>query len=415
MRSGSSDVDQTVALLREAARAMRSVTACATDEIRAIHAAVNALQAREADLLAVMGETKAYEGEGASSMATWAARELRQDPKVTRQMVRAATAMRDLPKVGNAARAGQVSLAQVDAFSYSIKHVGRDETINVETQLLDLTAELTPAELFAQMRICKAIAHPDELDQAWLAGMDKQDIQCLPVGDGFHVTGFLPIDVGAKLKTYLDSVSVPRDGHDDRTNAERRVDGLDDLLTNTLASGLPSDNGIRAHLNVTVDAERLKAALNGQAGTASQPELLTSQPAILEGFGPIGPALLAYLAAGATLTPILVSGFEPNRTVLDVGRSRRLATKEQTTAIRWRQHGRCANPGCHHPIGQIHHLSAWSDGGATNIDNLAGLCRKCHSLITIGTLTMTGTHQTGYTFTTTRTKPRQAKATARTG
>jgi hypothetical protein len=129
------------------------------------------------------------------------------------------------------------------------------------------------------------------------------------------------------------------------------------------------------------------------------------EPAILEGFGPIGPALLTYIACGGNLTPILVAGFRENRKALDVGRTQRLATLKQRRIIAWRQKGRCANHGCHHPIGEIHHLVEWHHGGRTDLDNLTGLCRKCHALITLGRLRMTGTWATGYTFKAARGSP----------
>ena len=47
----------------------------------------------------------------------------------------------------------------------------------------------------------------------------------------------------------------------------------------------------------------------------------------------------------------------------------------------------------------------WAYGGKTNLNNLAGLCRKCHALITVGRLTMSGTFDTGYTFATARAGP----------
>jgi hypothetical protein len=296
-------------------------------------------------------------------------------------------------------------LDHVHACTYGLRHVGHDQTVALEPEVLDVAVQHPPRELFTLMRYAKAIIHSDELDQAWLRGMDKEDFRVVRVGDGYQPTGFLGIDLGAKLKVFLDSVSVPRDGDDDRTTAERRIDGLDELITTALGDGLPATGGIKPHLSVIVDVETLKNALNRHAAETSQPELLNREPAILEGFGPIGPALLAYIAFGGNLTHILVDGFKENRKVLDVGRERRLATKRQRRAIHLRQHGRCANRGCHHPIGEIHHVIDWLYGGKTNLSNLAGLCRKCHALITMGRLTMTGTHDTGYTFTTTRAGP----------
>ena len=162
---------------------------------------------------------------------------------------------------------------------------------------------------------------------------------------------------------------------------------------------------------MVVDVPTLREALNRDAETpsdgtsANEPALLETKPAILEGFGPIGPALLAYIAYGAQLTPILVDGFTENQKVLDVGRTQRIATKRQRRAIHHRQQGRCANRGCHHPIGEIHHILDWLHGGKTDLDNLVGLCRKCHALITTGQPTTTGTFETGYAFTSTRAGP----------
>ncbi|MFL6089072.1 MAG: DUF222 domain-containing protein [Aeromicrobium sp.] len=408
-----------VGLLRVAAHAMRSVTTPLADEIRAVHAAVNALQAHEADLLAAMDATKAHESEGCASVATWAARELVQDVSTTRQMVRAAKTMTDLPSIGQSAHAGRVSLNHVNALTYALKHVGHEEIVNVEAELKVLAEGLRPAELFEKMRLLKAIAQPDELDEAWLRGMDKEDIQCLRVLDGFHLNGHLGPDVGAKLHAFLRSAAVPRDAEDDRTSAQRRIDGLDELLTQALGNGLPAEGGVQPQVSVVVDADTLRDALNGNSAHSGQRPLdLDAEPAVLEGFGPIGPALLAYLAWGADLTPILVAGIKANRQVLDAGRTQRLATRKQRQIIRWRQKGRCANPGCHHPIGEIHHVVDWLSGGRTDLDNLAGLCRKCHALVTIGKLTMTGSWDTGYLWSTSRAGPggtSRLRGMARTG
>ena len=398
-------VEQTVSLLRDAAQAVRSVTMSPCDRARALVAARNALDAQLAEDLAEIDAIKAHEVEGCASVATWAARELGQDPGTTRQMVRAARTMRDLPSIGAAAHAGRVSVDHVHACTYGLKHVGHDQVTALEPEVLEVAVQHPPRELFTLMRYAKAIIHSDELDQAWLRGMEKEDFRVVRVGDGYQPQGFLGIDLGAKLKVYLDSVSVPRDSEDDRTTAQRRTDGLDELLTTALGNKLNNTNTISAHLNVTVDADTLKGALNRQASNIDQGELLEREPAILEDFGPIGPALLAYIAFGGNLTPILVAGFTENRKILDVGRTQRIATKRQRRAIHHRQTGRCANRGCHHPIGEIHHVLDWLHGGKTNLSNLAGLCRKCHALISMGRLTMTGTYETGYTFTSARAGP----------
>ena len=111
-----------------------------------------------------------------------------------------------------------------------------------------------PNELFRVVRALREAVYPDDLDKAWAEGMDRQDIQVNAVPDGWHITGFLSAEIGAKFKAVLDSVSKPTDPDDTRTGAQRRIDGFDTVLTGILESGLPSDNGIRPHLSVILDA-----------------------------------------------------------------------------------------------------------------------------------------------------------------
>ncbi len=228
--------------------------------------------------------------------------------------------------------------------------------------------------------------HPDELDRAWLKGMDKRDIRLAKTSEGWHVTGFLDIETGAKLNSILGNLSVPRDADDQRIPSERRMDALDQICTRVLEHGLPSDNGIRPHIIVTVEAATLKAMANDQARQELDLDL---KPANLQGFGPIGPQLLAHLLCGADITPFLITTVGPNTDVLDVGRTQRLATPRQAKAISLRQQGVCAAPGCRHPIAHNHHLTWWSNGGRTDLDNLTGLCRKCHTLVHTGRLQLT--------------------------
>jgi hypothetical protein len=281
------------------------------------------------------------------------------------------------------ARAGAISFDHVTSFTYARKHIGVNETRLIEEPLLEVAKHVAPSEFHAKVRQIRAVMHPDDLDAAWLKGMDKRDIRLAKTTDGWHVTGFLDIETGAKLNTILKNLSVPRDADDERKPSERRMDALDQICTTVLEHGLPADNGIRPHINVTVEAETLKAMAEQQARHDLELDL---KPAVLEGFGAIGHRLLAHLLCEAELTPFLIKTVEKNIDVLDVGRTERLATPRQAKAIRLRQQGVCAAPGCRHPIAHNHHLTWWSHGGPTDLDNLIGLCRKCHTLVHAGRL-----------------------------
>lgn len=357
------EVQPTVEALRSAALAMRSVATPAASAAEALQAAANGCLAQVALHLLEVDEFKLHEAAGFSSVATYARSQMGHSAKSTRTFVRIGQMLSALPQVRAAALAGDLTFEHLKSFSYALRIIDREATIEAESALLAKARELSADDFHALLRRMRE-ATLDALDQAWHDGMDKRDLQLSKTLDGWAVTGFLPIDLGAKLKVILDSLATPRQAGDTRAPSERRLDGLESLCDAVLTHGLPSDNGVRPHLRIVV-------------------EVSDEQPrATLETFGPIGPALAAHLACEADWLSLKTR----NGQVLDVGRRRRFATAKQTEAVLHRQGGICAAPGCRHRIAHIHHQQPWSRGGRTDLDNLTGYCTKCHTLEHLGTL-----------------------------
>ena len=206
------DSGVTIERLRDAARALKSFDDRAA--LKAIQEAQDALDAAKADRLAALQESKEYELDGASSVTTWARNELRLDARQTKTLIRAAATTRDLPKVAEAAAEGRIRLDHLAAFAYGLKHIGRDIIRASEDWLLDVATTNEPGQLRQVMKSLREAVYPDELDQAWIDGMDKQDIQVNPVPEGWHVNGFLNTVTGAKFKQVLDTLGAPRDADD---------------------------------------------------------------------------------------------------------------------------------------------------------------------------------------------------------
>lgn len=378
------DSGETIERLRDAARALKPGD-CRT-RLRTIQAAQDALDAVKAVELAALEESRDYELDGASSVTTWARNELRLDARETKALVHAAATIRDLPKVADAAAEGRIRLDHVDVFSYGLKHIGADIIRESEEWLLDVAITHEPAALRRVMRSLREAVYPDSLDEAWAKGMDQQDIQVNPVPDGWHVNGFLNTATGAKFRQVLDTLGAPRDADDQRPGAERRIEAFDRMLTTALEAGLPTDKGIRPQLSIIVDT-------NGPS-------------AELAGFGSIGPKLLDYLTCLSDLTTITTtSGDLQQARILNVGRTRRHANRQQRRAIIARQHGICAAPGCHNTHLEIHHVTWWSRGGRTDLDQMIGLCVRCHHLVHRELLNITADNPGTFNFTTKHGKP----------
>jgi hypothetical protein len=365
-----------------------------TDALRLLQGLSNAIDAEKVVLVADVDEHRDFEAEGCSSLKNWLRDQLHLDGRQAGQLVRSSRTLRDMPDLESLAVEGAVSLDHVDAFTYAAKHIDPMVVEQCMNPLLDLATHAAPTTVRQAVKKLRATAHPDDLDEAWIKGMDQHDLKVSVVGDGVAVTGFLPFDTGTKLKTLLQSLSAPTCAEDDRPISIRRVTALDALLSSVLASGLPQDKGVRPHITLAADLEDL----------AHNPETATAE---LAGFGTIGPAQLQQMLCDANLTPILTAG---RHAVLDVGRTHRLATPHQRKAVVNRQGGTCAGPGCHGPVVHVHHIQYWSDGGPTDLANLIGLCPRCHSAVHQGFFTIDpDTHQTHRTLRTQRTS-RRARA-----
>jgi hypothetical protein len=366
-----------------------------TDALRLLQGLSNAIDAEKVVLVADVDEHRDFEAEGCSSLKNWLRDQLHLDGRQAGQLVRSSRTLRDMPDLESLAVEGAVSLDHVDAFTYAAKHIDPMVVEQCMNPLLDLATHAAPTTVRQAVKKLRATAHPDDLDEAWIKGMDQHDLKVSVVGDGVAVTGFLPFDTGTKLKTLLQSLSAPTCAEDDRPISIRRVTALDALLSSVLASGLPQDKGVRPHITLAADLEDL----------AHNPETATAE---LAGFGTIGPAQLQQMLCDANLTPILTAG---RHAVLDVGRTHRLATPHQRKAVVNRQGGTCAGPGCHGPVVHVHHIQYWSDGGPTDLANLIGLCPRCHSAVHQGFFTIDpDTHQTHRTLRTQRTSPRRTRA-----
>ncbi len=201
--------------------------------------------------------------------------------------------------------------------------------------------------------------------------------------------GEKPAD-GAAGSAASESVGPPVADHVEYRRSSRNVDALRHLLGLALGSAkMPTaTGGIPVQVTVTTTLETLRAGLDDRG----------VEPASLSGDsqgagGSVGavhcqiPAATARrLACDAGIVPVVLGG---RSQVLDVGRKTRLISPALRLAIELRdQH--CRWPGCEAGIREIHHIVFWSNGGATDRTNLAGLCRAHHHTVHERGFSLTG-------------------------
>ena len=203
---------------------------------------------------------------------------------------------------------------------------------------------------------------------------DRRHFSLRPTKDGawageFRLTGALGSKLSALLgplaRPHLDTAVTgpPVDGVDPRSQGQRMHDALEDVCDRLLRSDatLPDAGGTPATLIVTLDLTDLLAR-TGYA-VASDGTLIPTEQAVRL----IDQADIYFVAVDAHGVP------------LHLGRQRRIATLGQTVALIARDKG-CSFPGCDTPPEwcERHHITAWIDGGDTDLDNLTLLCKYHH-------------------------------------
>jgi Domain of unknown function (DUF222) len=176
--------------------------------------------------------------------------------------------------------------------------------------------------------------------------------------------------VAAALRGIIDR--WVKTGADDRTHAQRMVDGLAELTRSFSGDGSGSTSGERPHVSVVVDLESLER----RAGKICE----------LETSGVIHPEAARRLACDASVSRIITKGScQP----LDVGRQTPVVSSAIKRALVIRDRG-CAFPGCDAPPSwcDAHHITHWADGGETSLKNTGLLCRRHHWCVHEGGFSM---------------------------
>lgn len=275
------------------------------------------------------------------------------------------------PHLAEAFRAGRLNPAQLDAAVVALNDLDKggiapDRVTKAEARLADLGSQFDPKEFRTATKKMLDVHFPDgTLDDERHHTMRNFFLK--PNQDGsFTPGGRVTPSLGAQLQAVLSPLAKPRpaeDGSlDPRDIGQRMHDALEDSCRRLLrVGGLPHSGGTPATVIITIDLEKLLARTGH--GETSDGTLISTEEVL-------------RLANEAEIIPAV---FRRHGLPLDLGRSRRIANKNQTLALIARDSG-CSFPGCTAPPEQCerHHIIAWINGGLTKIDNMTLLCGYHH-------------------------------------
>lgn len=184
---------------------------------------------------------------------------------------------------------------------------------------------------------------------------------------GVHISGYLDASAAAVLASAFapaknkgsESLS-PED--DTRTYAQRMADQLTAALGSYLSAGQKKSDGLGSFF-VATTLEELQA-MNSDTRFTTSVGIDLSPLDLLR----LGAARNDFFCA------VDDKGFP-----LELGRTKRTASLWQKLALAASEIV-CTHPDCNRPWQDcdVHHLQAWSHGGATDLQNLTLLCRRHH-------------------------------------
>ena len=230
----------------------------------------------------------------------------------------------------------------------------------VEAMLVEHARVVNPDQLAVLTRTVRACLDPDGVlaSERDHERRRQATLTALPDGSG-RLQAQLTAEATAVWQTILDTLARPprtatRGEPDRRSPAQRRHDALADAGQRLLRAGtLPDAGGTPATVLVTLTVDQLEAR-TGMVTTAHGG--LISVPQALR------------IAAEANIVPVVIGDAGG---VLGYGLTRRTASIGQRRALAARDGG-CSFPGCDRPPDwcHTHHVTAWADGGHTDLENL---------------------------------------------
>lgn len=337
--------------------------------VRLQGAAASAAQV-EYEFLVLLGEFDAGGGLGwypdFRSVAHWVSYFCSMAPGTAREHVRVARALRDMPRVAGLMREGRLSFSKVREVT---RLVGRVD----EVELCELAVEMTASQLARTVRTFRAAAGT-RLEAELARGFTVHE-----AGDGLtRITVTLPTEEAALVVAAVEHAAraeVTAEEGQLPCRAEAVV-----VLAQHYLDAVPGPVAEDDHhlVVVHVSAETLTGHTAGgvPAGTCH-----------LEGVGPVEAATAQRLACTGRVAPAVVAA---GGEVLALGRARRHASRAQRRALRIRDGAVCQFPGCEQSRHlDAHHVVPWWAGGATDLDNLVNLCRRHHTAVHEGGMSLT--------------------------
>jgi hypothetical protein len=333
---------------------------------------IRRLQAFKLRAVARASQTRAAHGRGAPGVAhVLHAQGVR--PGEAKREVLLAERLDSHALTAEAMSTGEISAQHAAVITHTTGQLPPHIRHQGEARLVEAAKTMDPGELRKEgVRVVNDLhpQGPELLQEREERNRRRREFALVPHGEGYAVTGWLDVETAAVVSAVVEAYAAPKpagqDGPDPRTPAQRRGDALAEAFTALLDAGRLPSTGSGIHVFVTMTLDQLTGASLATAdltgGTITEP---------------ISAGAARRLAARAGTIPVVLGG---DSEILDLGRTKRHATRAQRRALLYRDRTCTAN-GCDRPATwtDAHHQTPWSRGGPTDLDNLTLHCGFHHT------------------------------------
>jgi hypothetical protein len=352
------------------------------DQIAELAAHIGAATYR---LLELIREFDAREGWacGFKSCAHWLSWRTGIDLGASREKVRVARALGELPLLSEAMARGELSYSKIRALT-------RVATAATEEELLGFARAGTTAHVEKLVRAWRRCRRLEEIERA-NSCHERRSLSFFFDEDGMLVLrGRLDAEVGELLVRALEAAEeeLYRQRRAEQEVAEQEVEDDDALDPTEDASPEQRRADALALLAESALGRGLGAGLEGRHRTADRYQVVVHvdgtgldeegcDGGVLEGGERVSAETCRRLACDAGRVT-MVDGVDGE--TLSVGRKTRTVPAAIRRALE-RRDGGCRFPGCSSRFCDAHHVEHWADGGETSLENLLLLCRRHHRAV----------------------------------
>ena len=343
------------------------------NQITELSAHIHAATYRLLELIREYDDSHGWFGPGLNSCAHWLNWKCGINMGAAREKVRVAHALKDLPKISEKFRLGEVSYSKVRAMT-------RVATEKNEEYLLKIARYGTAAHVERLVRNYRKVKRNEALDFDNERHAARELDWYFDDGDSLVLKGRFTPEQGVLVKKVLElimdedfeeqkdvSAETPVDELKPQSDpiSQRRADALVRMAEGYMAKSGAANSGDRYLVHVHTDMEALKA--DGEGAESEIEE---------------GRNVSAETSRRLSCDAGVVHWLENNRgESLSVGRKTRTIPPAIRRALR-RRDGGCCFPGCTcSRFVDAHHITHWADGGETNMNNLVLLCRRHHRMV----------------------------------